>query len=249
MKNLQQGFIKKMVIFLILIFIIGAVSFIIYQNKNESSDLLIYKNEKFGYQLTLPQGWKLPKLANAYIDLTQKYIPDNVNEEIFNYEETAEGVTVKDQERLTKIESRIASEAKTWDPFNANYVIFTNVTEEEQKDFYEKVQRKEKLILMDFFPNRTIRIEPSEHVVQLTTVSTTTPRRIDKTIILSNGIKAQYRKIINPNIGATFVYIPMTSDELTYNGKKVNSLQFTYLKDEISENDFMNIVNSVTFDR
>ncbi len=247
MKNLQKGTFKIVIVFFIFFLIIGAVFFSVYQNKKDFGELQRYKNTKFGYEITLPHGWQLPKLANAYIDLTKKHISDSVNEEIFDYGETGGGVTVKDQDRLIEIENKITNDAKTWDPFNANYVIFTDVAEEDQIDFYNRVGKKEELIL-EFFPNRTIRIQPSEHIPELTALSTTTPRRVDKTITLSSGVKAEYKKLINPTIGVTFVYVPMTSDEITYSGEKINSLQFVYLGDEISEDDFMSIVNSVSFD-
>ncbi|MDP3740793.1 MAG: hypothetical protein Q8R08_00510 [bacterium] len=242
----QKGFIKTAIIFVIFVLIIGGL-FVYVNHKNSSNLQKIYKNEKFGYQIVLPNNWSISKPANAQIDLARKYLTDAVNEEIFDY--SGDSVTVKNQTKLDEIEKRIVSEGKVWDPAQANYIILTNATLEEQDAFYGAVIRKEKLMLIDFFPNRTIRIEPSEHIAQLTTTSTTTSKRIDKTIILSNGMKAEYKKLINPNIGATFVYVPMTSNELTYNGEKINSLQFTYLKDEISENDFIDIVNSVTFDR
>lgn len=242
----QKGSIKTATIFAIFVLIIGGLFFFVYQ-KNSSKQEKIYRNDKFGYQIVVPKNWWIPKPANAQIDLVNKYVTDTVNEQIFDY--SGDSVKVKNQTKLDEIEKRIVIEGKEWDPAQANYIILTNATLKEQDDFYESVIKKEKLMLIDFFPNRTIRIEPSEHIAQLTAVSTNTLKRIDKTITLSNGMKAEYRKIINPDIGATFVYVPMTSNELTYNGEKINSLQFSYLKDEIPENDFIDIVSSVTFDR
>ena len=91
-------------------------------------------------------------------------------------------------------------------------------------------------------------MEPSDHIPNLDVIATSTPKKITKTITLQNGLKAEYRKIINPVFEQSFVFVPMVRNELTdYNGLKINSLQFVYLKDEISEDDFMSIVNSLTF--
>lgn len=257
---------KKIILIIggiIIIAILGRLSWAFWQvqknevemalnSKNESitkespENPRIYKNKKFGYRVILPNSWQIPVAANSYIDLFKRYMTDTVHSEIFD-NSSGETVVVKDQQKLTDLEDRVIREKDTWDPYRADFLMLTNISEIEQLNFYDSVKRGEKLILIDFFPNRVISIEPSNHIVDTTVVATSTPKKITKTITLPSGLRAEYRKYIHPVMGATVVYVPFFNNEHIYKGLKINSLQFMYFNDEIPEEDFIQLVESLTF--
>lgn len=207
----------------------------------------IYTNTEYGYQLTLPNEWTVPTTANAYIDLYRKESVEisGVLDRQWNIGTSTE-ITVADKKALSDFDKKIAEEVKTWDLSTAQFIMLTNASVDEQSTFYAEVNKKEKVIT-DFFPSRTIQIYPSDSLARLSDTPTSTPRKIGKTITLSNGTQAEYKKLIHPTIGATFVTVPMTSDKFTYEGKKINSLVFSHSKEDISDEDFMVIINSLVF--
>ncbi len=249
MKNTQGGFIGLILIIIVALGLIGAGTYYFFQSKNNigtESAPRIYENQKFGYQVELPEGWTLPEQANAYIDLTKKYITDEVQEEIFEEVEQDPGIVVKDQARLDEIENKIKNESQIWNPVSGESILFTNATLQEQNDFYDQVNKKQKLILVDFFPDRTIRINPSNSETNF--IATTTSRRISKTITI-NGVQVNYDKLTGTKIDHMIVSVPFTSDELTYNGEKINSLEIVYLGNKVSESEFLELINSFKFIR
>ncbi len=235
---------------------------------------IIYTNEKFGYQIALPNGWRVAENLSAFtvakLVIDSKY-GEEVDKEIEKLGPYFFEKNPGDQKTMEKIvsdyEKRHLQEQmnlqKEWDPIQSELVILTSISEQIERENFANVIAEERSLVQEhpyefisiriaeegnFVDYTKFRIELKEGEIKKIGADT-----IVKKITLNNGYQAAYDKTDNSQYknmkDSINISLPITNKNNTTlsNGKAAAGLEIhTYLiRGGFSEEEFLDFANSL----
>lgn len=250
----KRNFGKILTIIIIVLFATGGG--IYWRYLKVPAEKIVYTNEKFGYQLTLPKGWRIAREISAFI-ISDHIIENKYKEELDNIlkDFPSNQVLAKIDAYKKKYYQEQLNLEKEWDEKQSQLVELTNISEQEEKELRKLYEKEYGRNPFKSPPPIFINLGASsiESGIDITKLKDGENKyAIVKKITLKNGYQATYLKSKNSQYknmnDSISIYIPMTNKNniRLISGETANQLQISFeLNKDLSEEQFLEFVNSL----
>lgn len=201
-----------------------------------------YRNTKFSYQFNIPNNWRVANLFTSFVEanwiITVKY--ENKYPEIQDNNFTEKAKQYEDSHAIERRDLM-----QSWRPEGSEWVVLSNLSENQESQFYESMFRGEKNLL-EFPAEDTITIQAmNSPAIPSDFKEIDNERNTRKKITLSNGQIASYRQL--RTLGVTLVSIPLKeqSNKVLINGKAAKSLLIEFKGAGLSQEQFLEFINAI----
>jgi hypothetical protein len=185
-----------------------------------------------------PQGAKTKKVAlNDLSAENQKDFTKTYNNTKYGF-----GFKIPNGWRVSTEMSASESQelAKGWSIETSPTIILVNVSEEKEEIEITKLKTQEDVQKFHRIHTIILNISSVDPKLMAELKSTTTIR---SHVALLNNVVGVYDKVLQKN--RALLTIPLHTEKLTDEGKKINSLQVIFSGDAIPEKDFLDFVNTI----
>lgn len=267
MKNSQKGFIGLVVAIIVCLFLIGGGAYV-YFNKEISkpqnnsvvnqtnSALKVYGNSNLGYEISVQPAWhiseEMSKKFDTFIFTSNLYKSAGCDLSVFA--EMGGDVAVVNQKlqdclkkspKLPEINSLYEDFNKSWNAKNAQTIILTRLTSEEEA----KVNKEVASINANWPQGSFIRITPFDFKGDFATEKASSETGLKRSFyFIGNDIKSYFTDLRDTKItnGGISLSVPIFSEKQLFTGERIQSINFfsTAAKNSQDEKDFFAIVQS-----
>ena len=217
------------------------------QNTGPGLNNNLYANKKFNYQLKVPDGWRLARLLSALVEVNSIIIA-KYKDEVGDALDFSKNQTTSDLKKLEEFEKRHLEErsrlVKNWGSAQSEWIIFTNISPEEEAKFLDTAYRKGETTI-DFPPGNTVTIQVTSESVDLNFVEKETEQSTHKKITTNSGYTGIYTRIKRGNINVTSAHIPMETSIGLINGEMARSIFIESRQKSLTQEDFLRLTNSL----
>ncbi|MDO8728318.1 MAG: hypothetical protein Q7K26_00335 [bacterium] len=267
MKNSQKGFVGLAIIIIVALVLIGGGTYV-YLNKGSSkpenipvvnqtnSTLKVYRNSNLGYEISVQPNWhiseEMSKKFDTFIFTSNLY--KSVGCDLETFAEMGGDATVVNQKlqdclkkspKLSEINSLYENFNKSWNVGNAQTIILTRLTSEEES----KINKEIVSINTNWPQGSFIRVAPFDFKGDFATEISSSKAGLKRSFYFIGNDKTYLTDMRDTKIsdGGISLSLPISSEKQLYTGEKIQSINFfsTVTKDSQDEKDFFVMVQSL----
>ncbi|MBI2120861.1 MAG: hypothetical protein HYT94_04525 [Parcubacteria group bacterium] len=187
--------------------------------QDQKDSVKTYKNTKYGFEFTIPTGWRISADMSAYSSAVQ------IVQSAPRSQYTSMNLTDLSTEEKKKFNDLVQQEVVRWKVDTSPAVILTNLSEQKEKDFFQQVKNGT-TDLSQFPHENSIFINVYSHPTDMNAVEKDTKVSQRKYLVLNDNLRGLYIKA--KSLNSVTVQVPLAKNAPLYDGGIAKTLSLGF---------------------